>query len=173
MITLIYESGGYDFDEVRSCMAANYPDEYPDENAIPDSAVWDEMRRWEEVDWEDISCELCKFLKGNSWLVFGTVGAWDGPKKAGAVITNLGELSVAWSNCDYVKIWDEDGRLFVRGDHHDGVNLFEVRRIAAAGMKFLEEHEYDEIPLSKMHETVFCGDEYSALPYFWRWINNG
>lgn len=80
---------------------------------------------------------------GNSVLVKGGNGRYDGPRSGITVYENFEDAtdtSPNWygrdnifADCEIDGIWDENGSLFVTGAHHDGRALVEMRQLTDKG----------------------------------------
>lgn len=80
---------------------------------------------------------------GNSILVKGSNGLYNGPRGGITVYENLEDAvdtSPNWhggdnifADCEIDGIWDENGSLFVTGAHHDGRALVEMRQLTDKG----------------------------------------
>lgn len=80
---------------------------------------------------------------GNSVLVKGGNGRYDGPRSGITVYENFedaADTSPNWygrdnifADCEIDGIWDENGSLFVTGAHHDGRALVEMRQLTDKG----------------------------------------
>lgn len=80
---------------------------------------------------------------GNSILVKGGNGRYDGPRSGITVYENFEEAvdtSPSWhggdnifADCEIDGIWDENGSLFLTGAHHDGRALVEMRQLTDKG----------------------------------------
>lgn len=80
---------------------------------------------------------------GNSILVKGSNGRYDGPRGGITVYENFedaADTSPNWygrdnifADCEIDGIWDENGSLFVTGAHHDGRALVEMRQLTDKG----------------------------------------
>lgn len=130
---------------------------------IPDELVWDEIYFIQEMNWDDTKIELEHFFDGGDFLVYGTFGGWRGRQAAGKIIHNFLELAEAWKDCDYINLYDENGHFYIECSHHDGTNLYEVKRITNKGMELLDPwNEHDQ----ETHEKIFNCNLFSALPHF-------
>lgn len=80
---------------------------------------------------------------GNSILVKGSIGLYNGPRGGITVYENFEDAvdtSPNWhggdnifADCEIDGIWDENGSLFVTGAHHDGRALVEMRQLTDKG----------------------------------------
>jgi len=135
-----------------------------------DSEIWEEIYFLDRINWEEERERLEKYFTGTQYMIRGTVGRWNGTFPAGIVFTDFGKMfSDATTDCDYWKIWDENGHLFIKCSHHDGTNLFEIKRITAPGATLLEKWEsdyYDPRTEEEIHATIWNNNFYSALPHF-------
>lgn len=144
-------------------------DRYPPEE-ITENMMWDEIYDIDQYDWEDIRDELQRFFNGRDWLLMGSVGRWNGNFTAGTVFYDFEKMFYdAARDCDYWKIWDENGHFYFKCSHHDGTNIFEIKRITDRGADLLEKWEYDyDDPRTEeqIHTAIFQNNFYSALPHF-------
>ena len=75
-------------------------------------------------------------------------------------------LQAILKDCDYVKIWSDDGHLFIKASHHDGTHEFEIKLITDKGYNVLEEWEDGEIDMTcyEMYNNLWENEEYTELP---------
>lgn len=157
----------------------NYPDDYIkdslkengyEEDDITEEAMNRERYFYDAMDWNDTKCSLEEFFSkdGDSWIAVGKVGLWDGVYPAGTVFEEFDKFFYeAVKDCDYWHLYDENGHFYLRCTHHDGTNLFEIRRITDQGIKFLERWEDnwdDERSESYIHTQIM--KRYSRLPHY-------
>jgi hypothetical protein len=152
------ETRQYLFDE------KNDDEQWKNKEEIPDNDVWEEMNFQNEINWEDFEIEFTQFIQGNQWLVCGSFGGWRGRQAAGSLISSFRELSVAWQDCDYIDIYDENGHLYIKCSHHDGTNYYELKRVTPKGYEFLSNNYYK--PDEETHEKAFNCNLFTALPHY-------
>lgn len=90
---------------------------------------------------------------GNSILVKGSNGLYNGPRGGITVYENLEDAvdtSPNWhggdnifADCEIDGIWDENGSLFVTGAHHDGRALVEMRQLTDKGENLYSNFQFD------------------------------
>lgn len=131
-----------------------------------DSEIWDELYFQNEMQWYDTKEELDKFFDGKTVGFFGAIGRWNGVFRAGKIGEFWKLYYEATRDCDYIKISDENGKLFLRCSHHDGTNFFEIKEITNKGYDYLERWEYgtDDRAESEVHEQIY--KRYSHNPNF-------
>ena len=106
--------------------------------------------------------QLENFFKGSTWILQGTLGLWSGTHPAGYVFTDFSEmLSRAMKDCDYFSIFDINGHLYLRCQHHDGTNNFEIKKLTEKGIRYYENQNSDE---KMVHDRLF--QAYSVLPHY-------
>ena len=140
------------------------------ERVIYDNYDFDEMN---DVYWEDEREILNRFFDGSKqYLIRGYMGRWDGTHAAGHVFDDFDEMFYqAARDCDYWKIWDENGHLYFKCSHHDGTNLFEIKRLTQKGADFLEkwENNFGDFRTTKeAHGIIWNSNFFSGLPYYAR-----
>ena len=138
------------FDDARAFLLEDH-----EEDEITDSMVWEEVSFQDSLNWQDENERLTDFFTGHGFfLIRGFVGRWNGNFAAGAVFDNWKSMFYdATKDCDYVKIWDENGHFYLKCSHHDGTNLYEIKRLSAAGYSFIDNWEY--ISLYILILTIF------------------
>ena len=165
----IYDN--YDLSEV-------YPDdelkeiavecEWVDEaDEITDEMLWNWRYEQDEEDWNLEKERISDFFKGKTVGFFGEVGRWDGVYKAGSTGEFWDLFNKATKDCDYVRIYDENGHFYLTASHHDGTVHFEVKEITDKGTDYLERWEDnwgDKRTKQQVHTKLF--DHYSRLPRF-------
>ena len=120
---------------------------------------------------------------GNSILVKGGNGRYDGPRGGITVYENFEEAvdtSPSWhggdnifADCEIDEIWDENGSLFVTGAHHDGRACVEMRQLTGKGEELYSEFETDggfylpETGFETMGFVYRKGDENAFIHDLW------
>lgn len=67
-----------------------------------------------------------------------------------------------YADCEFEKIWEEDGTLFILGSHHDGEVLAEIRQLSKKGEDLLQE------ALNFEGDVDLYGLELKAMNTFYR-----
>jgi hypothetical protein len=132
-----------------------------------------------ETNWNCFDSELEELLMKNSengWLIVGICERWDGKYKGGNVIFDKKELyKVIYGNSiDTIKVWDENGHLYIKSYHHDGTNCFELKRLTKKGHDFWKKWEEGEcgegdlldITEEECHQKLFNSNFMSGLAHF-------
>ena len=105
-----------------------------------------------QEDFDVAVSDLSSFFEGehggNHIIARGSIGRWDGVRHG---MTPYDDLKAAldtspshsntgnvFADCEIDKIWDENGRLFVTGAHHDGRVTVELRQLTDAGEEALK-----------------------------------
>ena len=154
-----------------------YPDEeiienarengWIDEDEEPtDNQIWEWRYEWDQCDWDDAWYELRKFFEGKTVGFFGEIGLWYGVGKAGAIGNFETLYYKAIEDCDYIKIYDENGHLYLTCSHHDGTCHFEIKVLTTEGREYLDRWEWgnDNRTQRQCHEQIY--KRYSKLPRY-------
>lgn len=166
---LIY-SNFYDeygtFDDARQFLFEEYGDDEEWESAkdVPGDRVWDELAFQDECNWDNEKYELEKFFDPGYWILQGTFGLWYGRPRGGFTFGSFQEMAKAWDNCDYIRLYDENGHFYIDAAHHDGTNRYEVKRLTDKGLQYLNDHMWDVE--EEVHDVLFGSNFYSALPHY-------
>ena len=152
------------YEEARNWLIEEYEEE-PDENHI-----------WEEVnfrlgDWyDDIYRELENFFDNyDKLLLFGSVGRWTGRHSGWQVFSSFGDLMTwALKDCDYLKIYEDNGHFYIDCSHHDGSNSFEVRILNERGAEYYDNWNYswNDKRDNEYIGSRLCTSHYSRLPRY-------
>lgn len=149
-------------------------EEYPGEE-ITESRIWDEIYFQAGEYWGEELCALKSFFSGGGpYIIRGHVGRWNGRAAAGTVFYDFEDTFYkATQDCDYWKIWDENGHLFLKCSHHDGTNVFEIKRITDRGADLLDkwENDYNDHRSEKeLHGIIFENNFFSSLPHYAHYV---
>ena len=133
---------------------------------IPDEDVNKMVYDREEWDWEDFKVEFNHFLKDsdNGFLLVGTCGCWDGTYAGGCYVNSFDDLYKFWEHCDYIKVYDEGGHLYLKASHHDGTNYAELKELTCKGSNYALNHSWDSD--REVHETLMSSNFYTRLPHY-------
>ena len=131
--------------------------------------LWNVIYSFDEDYWSEIKNKLKEFFSEGTYILRGVVGRWNGAFEAGTVFTGFMEMfSKAAKDCDYVHIYDENGHLYLQCSHHDGTNLYEIKKLTEKGEQYLENWEYsgwgDKRSERYVHDQIM--KRYSVLPHF-------
>lgn len=128
-VVVLFDSyNNYDFDAIK----ANIMEDY--DEPISDNYVYDVMSLYQQEDWEEMMSYLKNVEKYHKWVMIGTAGTWQGRRECGQIYENIDNaISAITKDCDYVKVWSENGHLYVQASHHDGTHNVELKLITDKG----------------------------------------
>ncbi len=130
--------------------------------------IWDEIYLQDSLNWNDEKETLIDFFEGSTWILQGYSGRWNGRYRGGYIFTDFMEMFYkATKDCDYIHIYDENGHLFLQCSHHDGTNLYEIKKVTEKGESYIERWEdnwNDRRTEEQVHDAVM--ERYSTLPHF-------
>lgn len=157
----------YDIKEIWSKMARDIFSADGDENPSEEE-LWDVMDYLSTDRWNEVRLDLSLFCFGSNWIMVGINEKWNGKFAAGTVFDDFTEMFCkAAEDCDYWKIWDENGHLYFQCSHHDGTNLYEIKRVTEKGEAYLEnwENNWDDKRSEEyIHKKIM--EKYSVLPRY-------
>lgn len=119
-----------EFEELREEIALNKECDIAD---VSDDNVYDEIRFYNDCDWEEFGYNLEKFLSHNTLIAFMDIGCWDGRFGGFAFIDNFLDFTNLLQ--DRNTIYLEDGELIIKAIHHDGINYYRLKALTNAGKK--------------------------------------
>ena len=134
---------------------------------ISDEQLWRWRDSEDEFDWECEKERLEEFFEGKTVGFFGAVGLWHGTYMAGKIGEFWELFYKAITDCDYIRLYDENGHFYLTCSHHDGTNHFEIKILTGQGEDYLERWEDnwgDKRTEQHVHNQIF--KRYSHIPNF-------
>ena len=160
----------YDFEEediINSILEMN--EELTRED-ITTEMIYDEWYDQEKIWFEDEFSSLIEFFKDKKIICFGSVGRWNGTFRGGEIFESFEDAYCRMTkDCDYVKIYEEDGHLYIQCSHHDGTNNFEIKVLTEKGEDYYNNWEYMIFPNDARNEEYIHNQiikRYSRLPRY-------
>ena len=152
----------YPDEDIKETILAS--DWVEDESEITDEMIMNLRYDEDEVNWRCTKMELTKYFKGKTVGFFGEVGRWDGVYKAGKIGEFWDLFYKAIADCAYIRIYDENGHMYLTCSHHDGTCHFEIKEITDKGTEYLDRWEYgtDNRTEQYVHNQIF--KQYSRVP---------
>lgn len=121
-------------------------------------------------DWDNMKRELDDDFGNSQLLVVGTVGLWNGNFAAGKLCKDVDEIFTGvLTDCDYRKVWYENGHLYIRGSHHDGTNEYEIKKVTDRGLDYYDNWNYEQDSRLKdysereIHQRMWNSSKYTHL----------
>ena len=157
-------SESYPDDDMKSILL----DEGYTEDEITEEMLWQQRYFLDENEWERTRDALEQFFLycGDKWMLFGSVGRWNGVYEAGTLFDKFEDFFYkAVEDCNHWKFYDENGHLYLTCSHHDGTCHYEIREVTAQGVQYLENWEdnwNDKRSEQYVHTQIF--NKYSRLP---------
>lgn len=131
-----------------------------------DTELWDVIYHLDSLERKAAYDELRNVFNGK-FLAVGTCGRWNGTFAGGFIFETFDELMARFSNCDYIKLWMENGHFYVKGSHHDGIDEVEVKRITGKGEIYYANWDYgpvtDKRTEREVHAKMFADSHYTHL----------
>lgn len=133
-----------------------------------DDDIWEEIYFQDNINWDGEKERLIDFFDGSTWILQGYSGRWDGVHRGGYIFTDFMEMfEKATKDCEYIHIYDENGLMYLKCSHHDGTNLYMIKKITDKGIDYLERWEEnwgDKRTEEYIHDQIM--KHYSVLPHF-------
>lgn len=147
--TTIFDSDNYvDSDQARidykDVLEYNYRVPVTD---LPDEEIYNYLNHVQEIDWDESTSDLCSYMPNDSLIISrGSIGRWDGTRYGFELSNGFDDLlhSDIWKDCGTYRIWDDDGKLYMTGHHHDGSVDIEIKALSEAGEQMIEDWYYED-----------------------------
>ena len=135
-----------------------------EDTEITEQMLWDWRYEMNLDDWEDTKRELNKFFDGKTVIFFGRIGTWRGVFRGGKIGEFWDVYYKAIKDCDYIRLEDKGGHLYLACSHHDGTNHFEIKEVTERGQQYYQNWEYgtDHRTEQDCHNQII--KRYSRLP---------
>lgn len=129
-IVVLFNNYDCDFEEYKK----DYIENNEIDGDVSDQEIWDYIGDLERMDWDEMMSYLQSVEKYHKWVMLGSAGTWQGSRECGQIFTNIDNaMSAITKDCDYVKVWSENGHLYVQASHHDGTHNVELKLITDKG----------------------------------------
>ena len=136
-----------------------------------DEQIWNVASKFEQGDWDEFNYIINKFIEsGKSFIAVGTCGRWDGNYAGGLIFGHWDDFKRrVFEDCDYFKIWEEHGHLYVRCSHHDRTHSLEIKELTDKGFEYYENWQFsnDTRTEREVHHKLLTDSHYSHLPRLW------
>lgn len=157
----------------------NIRDNIGDDYEPSEEEIWDEIYDIDKDVWEDALWNMQNFFNkdGDKWLLVGVVELWRGIFHGGFIFETFEEMmNKATKDCEYFDFYDENGHFWLKCSHHDGTNLYEIKKLTDKGKQLLDNWAYGttkryDYSEQRLHEKLY--NNYSVLPRFARNVCGG
>ena len=145
-----------------------------DGESVTDAKIYSLAAEYAAEDFNIIFDDLTRHFDklGGRVLAVGRVGTWRGTFDGERVFDDFAAAFYAlFRYCDYIKITDDGGRLFIEGAHHDGGNYAEFVTLTERGAALLAKWSLDysdERTEKQIHNIIFLSNLFSKIPHFAR-----
>ena len=145
------------------CNFDEYKQDYIENNEIDgdvsDQTIWDYISELEHIYWEDMLKGLGQFDNYRKCILSGKAGTWQGKFEAAQIYDTIEEaICNSIKDCDYIKVWSENGHLYLQASHHDGTHNFELKLLTYKGWE-----TWDSWNSSYCGESLYNKSEYEVL----------
>lgn len=131
---------------------------------IPQQRVFDHMSFEDELTWQEVKDELSSLFHTHCYLLTGYCGTWRGNLDGGQFIHSIHDLMKVISHLNDIRITDRNGHLIIEGNHHDGSDCYELKRLTNKGYLLADSYYFARD--RDLHNTIMKNNFYSALPRF-------
>ncbi len=162
------ENGRNAYDYAKEYLFEEYAEAegWETKDDIADEEVTDAVYLDDEINFDNFKCEFDNFLRNsqNGFLLCGTCGRWDGIYTGGCYVNEFEDLYKFWQGCDYIKVYDKCGHLYIKASHHDGNNYAEFKELTDKGAEYKENHYLDND--EEVHKKLFNSNFFTRLPHY-------
>lgn len=130
--------------------------------------IWNEIYFTDSINWENEFEQLKDFFDNGTYIIFGSVGRWNGVYSGGEIFTDFEKAFYdAVKDCNYIKLYDENGHFYIHCSHHDGSCSYEIKKLTDKGIEYYNNWEYDwddKRTEEYIHNKLI--ERYSTLPRY-------
>lgn len=126
------------YDEQRYEQTKQYFAEMFEDEEITSERIEDEIAFEDEMLWSEFVNEYEDFFNLHRMVCIADIGRWNGRFQGYKVIESMRDFERCLDGLDHFEIREDNGRLFVDGYHHDGVNRYEFRELTQAGERYVD-----------------------------------
>ena len=154
------------FNGVREFLFDNLKDDngWNSVDDVPEKSIWEEIDFQEEIAWNDLKYDLTKAMKDKHYLLTGTFGSWQGDKEGGNFVSSFSDLIRNIEHLDYLKIYEQNGHLYIVGHHHDGSDRYELKQLTKKGLEYARSWGFAHD--RQLHSNIKNCNLFSKLPRF-------
>ena len=137
-VVVLFDNYDCDFDEYKKDYMENN-----DVESIEDNVVWDYISELEHMEWKDVLKELAQIDNYHKCILSGKAGTWQGKFEVAQIYDTIEEaICDSIKDCDYIKVWSENGHLYLQASHHDGTHNFELKLLTYKGWEIWDSWRY-------------------------------
>lgn len=154
-MVVLFDNYNRDFDEYKK----DYMENNDVDDNVSEQTIWDYISELEHMEWEDMLEELANIDNYKKCILSGKAGTWEGNFEAAKIYDTIEDaIYAAIRNCDYIKVWSENGHLYLKASHHDGTHNFELKLLTYKGWE-----TWDSWNSSYCGESLYNKSEYEVL----------
>jgi flavodoxin len=137
-VVVLFDNYNRDFDEYKK----DYMENNDVDDNVSEQTIWDYISELENMEWEDMLEELANIDNYKKCVAFGTAGTWQGRCDCGKIYDTIEDaINGIIKDCDYIKVWSENGHLYLKASHHDGTHNFEIKPLTYKGWEIFDSWE--------------------------------
>lgn len=137
-VVVLFNNYDFNFDEYKK----DYIENNEIEGDVSDATIWDYISELEHMEWKDMLNELAQIDNYKKCVAFGTAGIWQGRCDCGKIYDTIeNAINGIIKDCDYIKVWSENGHLYIQASHHDGTHNFEIKLLTYKGWEIWDSWE--------------------------------
>lgn len=129
---------------------------------VPEKMIDDEIDFENEEDWRYLVSKMREMFKNGHYMLMGYCGRWNGKAACGTFLDSVETLIRGISHLDYLKIYDENGHLYISGSHHDGDDFYEIKKLTNKGYELASSYYFENS--KDFHQKLFNCNLFSCLP---------
>ena len=132
--------------------------------------VYNEINFLDQIDFDDEYQRLTEFFDGKKLIIFGKIQRWNGYNNGFNVYDSFDEcFQFATKDCDFIKLYDENGHFYITSSHHDGTNHYEIKILKDSAADYIDNWDYGYIPNDKRTSNDILKQlikRHSTIPHF-------
>lgn len=157
-------------EEIKEYALAVYGEDngWKDYDDIPKSEIYDIFRAQNDIEWEIAYDTLDDFIGCKEcFILIGNIKRWNGEVNHNVLFHSLYEIEKIFYG-DEIKIYDKNGHLYIETKHHDGTNVYEIKKVTEQGIKYFD-NWYKNWDDKRSEDYIYnmIMKRYSRLPHYY------
>ena len=150
--------------EVRKFIFAKHSNEnkWASSADIPQDVVRKYISEDDRADWNFMYNSISELLSDAACVCLGNINTSGEISVVSKIANEFSDLKELWGDCDYIKVYDNEGELHIESGKGNTVNHFELRTLNISATDYIDKTEGQ--PELKVHQALFVDETLTSKP---------